>query len=339
MPEVRPDYLRRVASDVLAGLGSPADIATKVAGWLVDSDLSGHPSHGVIRLIDYRNRIAKGDLDPAGRPRLVRDGPAPLVDGGRGYGHLAAELLVQTLVGRTAGTPIAAGGVINASHSGRLGAWAELAAASGRILQLCTASLSRGNVAAYGAREARMGTNPISIGVPGPGGDSLILDYATSEISGGKIEHLIQAGEPAPPGSLLDRDGNPTTDPGELAAGGMLLPFGGHKGYGLSLVISLLGGCVVGQADPGNPRHGIFAIAIDPALFAGPELVGAAIGAQFTKMRSTPPRPGFGQVEIPGDYERQNRAAGQLTLSVPAATWEGIVALGESLGLTLTSTD
>src|ERR1700761_423332 len=118
MPEVGPDRLHRVASDVLVGLGTPADIAAKVAGWLVDSDRSGHPSHGVIRLIDYRNRIAKGDLDPAGRPRLVREGPAPLVDGHRGYGHLAAELLVHTLVEQTVGTPVAAGGVINASHSG-----------------------------------------------------------------------------------------------------------------------------------------------------------------------------------------------------------------------------
>lgn len=302
--------------------------------WLVDSDLSGHPSHGVIRLIDYRNRIAKGDLDPAGRPRLVRDDPAPLIDGQRGYGHLAAEMLVQTLVERTAGsTPVAVGGVINASHSGRLGAWAELAAASGRILELCTASLSRGNVAAYGAREARLGTNPIAIAVPGPEGDSLILDYATSEISGGKIEHMIQAGEPAPPGSLLDRDGNPSSDPGALANGGMLLPFGGHKGYGLSLVVSLLGGCVVGQADPGNTRHGIFAIAVDPGLFADEALVAASIGAQFEKMRSTPPRAGFSHVDIPGDYERRNRAARQEALVVPAATWDGIQALGDSLGL------
>lgn len=336
MLDVHPRHAVRVADEVLHALGTPNDIAAAVAAWLVNSDLSGHPSHGIIRLMDYARRMRKGDLVPTGRPRIVqgeRSGPVVLVDGERGYGHLAARELVQALVQRTRESAVAVGGVVNASHTGRLGEWSELAARQGVVLMMCSASLSRGNVAAYGAREARLGTNPITVGVPAADGDSFVLDFATSEISGGKLDYLVQAGREAPPDALLDADGNATTDPSDWKAGGMLLPFGGHKGYGFSLLVALLAGCIVGRAAPGNPRHGVFAFAVDPTVFAGNEGVLDAISEQLNRMRSTPPRHGFDRVEVPGDFERRNRAQHATALSVPEATWQGILALGESLGL------
>jgi hydroxycarboxylate dehydrogenase B len=315
------------ATRVLERLGSPPDVAAAVAAWLIASDLAGHPSHGIVRLNDYARRISRGTLDPAGRavvvpvPGRTADGPVVLVDAGRGYGHPAAALLTDELVARARVHGVAVGGVVNVSHTGRLGEWSEQAARADVILFLCYASLDESNVAAYGAREPRLGTNPMTFGVPAAGGDALILDMATSALAGGKIQHHLEAEEPAPPGSLLDRDGNPTTDPSAFLDGGMLLPFGGHKGYGLSLLVSVLAGGVVGQAAD-DLDHGVFAVAVDPGCFADRGAVADAVGAQLDRMRRTPPAPGFASVQVPGDYERDRRAAHAGVLDVPDAVWE-----------------
>jgi LDH2 family malate/lactate/ureidoglycolate dehydrogenase len=334
MPTLPADQVVDLAREILERLGTPSDTAADVARWLVASDLAGHPSHGVVRVTDYAKRIASGDLVPEGRPFLAQGadgGSLVLVDGNAGYGHPAAELLVRTLVSRARENPIVTGGIVNASHTGRLGEWAEQAAAEGVILFICSASLARGNVAAYGAREARLGTNPLALAIPGADGDLTLLDFATSEISGGRIDNLIRAGERAPEGTMLDRDGEPTDDPRSFHEGGALLAFGGHKGYAISLAVALLAGCVVGEAAPGNARHGVFAFALDPGAFADAEAVGAAVAAVLGRMRSTPPRDGFARVEVPGDYERRNRAEQADGVRLDDAVWAKVTALAQEL--------
>lgn len=331
-----PGALEDVASTCLARLGTPDDIARSVARWLVNADRSGHPSHGVLRLIDYARRIERGDLVPTGRPTVAQvpaGSTAVLVDGQAGYGHLAADTLVRILCERATATGIAMGGIVNASHTGRLGEWAEAAVRRGAIFLMCSASLERANVAGYGAAVPRLGTNPLTVGVPAVGGDGMIVDFATSEISGGKLDYLANAGEEAPEQAVLDREGRPTTDPRAWRDGGALLTFGGHKGYGLSLFVALMGGCAVGQAAPGNPRHGAWACAIDPGAFADPRAVLRAVQDQLERMRSTPPRSGFTAVEVPGDYERRNRDRSTWAVPVDGQTWERILGLGTTLGL------
>lgn len=337
--QLPPTALEDVATACLTALGTPEDIAAPVARWLVNADRSGHPSHGVIRLTDYAKRIERGDLVPTGRPTVVEVPPgstAILVDGHAGYGHLAADLLVRRLCDRVGETGIAMGGIVNASHTGRLGEWAEDAARRGAVFLMCSASLERANVAGYGAAEPRLGTNPLTIGVPGAGGDSLVVDFATSEVSGGRLDYLVSAGESAPDHALLDRQGRPTRDPRMWRDGGTLLTFGGHKGYGLSLAVALLGGCLVGQADPGNPRHGAWACAVDPGAFADGNAVLGAVRVQLERMRTTPPREGFESVEVPGDHERRNRQQSGAIVSVDGGTWEKIVSLGRALGVDIT---
>lgn len=331
-----PAALEDVAAKCLVRLGTPEDIGASVARWLVNADRSGHPSHGVIRLIDYARRIERGDLVPSGRPVIAQvpaGSMAVLVDGQGGYGHLAADALVRHLCERAFVGGIAMGGIVNASHTGRLGEWAEEGTRRGAIFLMCSASLQRANVAAFGAVEPRLGTNPLTIGVPAAHGDGLVVDFATSEISGGKLDYLLSAGEQAPERALLDREGRPTRDPRAWRDGGALLTFGGHKGYGLSLVIALLGGCVVGQAAPDNPRHGAWACAIDPGAFADSGAVLDAVRTQLERMRTTPARRGFDAVEVPGDYERRNRARSAAAVAVDSGTWEQIVGLGRTLGM------
>lgn len=203
MPRLEPQRATAVTAQILEALGTPQDIASKIAGWLVAADLCGHPSHGMIRVHDYATRIRRGELVPDGRPRTIRDsGQMVLVDGRRGYGHLAASALTLELAKKAKTGTVAVGGIVNASHTGRLGQWAELAVEQGVVLFMCYASTDKSNVAGFGAREARLGTNPMAVGVPADGGDSLVLDFATSAIAGGKVDHL-QTGGAAPAGSLL----------------------------------------------------------------------------------------------------------------------------------------
>jgi hydroxycarboxylate dehydrogenase B len=329
------DHAVDVAATVLTAIGAPPESAARVGRWLINADRAGHPSHGIIRLIDYDARERSGDLDPSVEPYVRSEtmkGPTVLVDGRGGFGHLAAHEMTRAMVERVETNPIVLGGIVNASHTGRLGEWAEQAVASDVIFCMGTASLGKGNVAAYGAREPRLGTNPITFGIPGSEDDSLILDYATSQIAGGKIQHLIAAGESAPEGSLIDKDGNPSVDPADWLDGGMLLPFGGHKGYGLSLVISLLSGCLVGQ-EAADLSRGVFAIAIDPGAFADRDLVLGSVRGQLERMRATSPAPGFERVEVPGDFERRNRERFGDSIEIPDATWDDIVLLGKRLGL------
>jgi LDH2 family malate/lactate/ureidoglycolate dehydrogenase len=325
-----------LAARILQAIGAPEDVAVSVADWLVSSDLSGHPSHGIIRVHDYASRAAKGTLDPRGRPELLDTGrdAVVLVDAHHGFGHPAAARLVDELATRVGAHGVALGGVIDVSHTGRLGEWSERAARNGVGLFMCYASLDKTNVAAYGAREARLGTNPVTAGVPSPDGRDLILDFATSGLAGGKMQHYMETGAPVPPGFLLDAEGRPTSDPHAFVEGGMLLTFGAHKGYGLSLLASVLAGSVVGERS-GDHTHGLFAIAFDVGAFAGQAAAVANIGRQLERMRSTPPGEGFARVEVPGDHERSSRERLGGVLELPDDGWRHLTELAEQLGVGL----
>lgn len=340
MHELTADQAIKAASRILEELGTPSDVADRVAGWLVASDLSGHPSHGIIRVHDYAERIAKGSLDPMGQAAVAPSNtevgdsrPVVLVDAAKGYGHPAADLLVRELVKRVRIHGVAVGGIANVSHTGRLGEWSEQAARAGVILFLCDASLDKSNVVAFGAKEARLGTNPLTFGVPATGGEDLIIDFATSGLAGGKMQHYIETGQEVPAGNLLDSDGNPTVDPTAFLNGGMLQTFGGHKGYGLSLLVSVLAGCVVGQA-ASDLNHGVFAVAVDPACFAPEANVLDSVKTQLDRMRDTPAAQGVPGVQVPGDFERKARADGGGVLTLPDNGWTNLLELAASLGLT-----
>lgn len=336
MPLLRSGEIAGISADILGRLGAPNDIAEAVAGWLVGSDLSGHASHGVIKVGDYAGRIRDGEIIPYARPTVdlgADGGSLVLVNGHAGFGHLSAHLLTETLVERTQSEPVVLGGIINASHTGRLGEWAELAARGGTVMLMFSASVNRGTVVPFGGREPRLGTNPMALSVPAANDDSLILDFATSAVAGGRLKQLRDSGASVPPGSLIDQFGNPTIDPGALAAGGMLLTFGGHKGYGLSLVVSLIAGCIVGEAADGTFLPGVLAIAFNPGAFADRQAVLESIERQLARMRDTEPGPGFDRVEVPGDFERRHREQSGGIVDLPDATWASLVSLGESLGM------
>lgn len=310
MPILTAAEAKTLASEVLRSMGASAKVADIVVESVVGADLAGHANHGIAKLLDYRSRVDRGDLDPRAEAIVTKgmsSGSVVAVDGARGFGHPAAKLLMSTMVDRLATEPVVVGGLSRASHTGRLGEWSEYATARGAVALIFSASVSGSGVAAYGAREARLGTNPLAIGIPADGGDGLVLDMLTCAVAGSRLTDLRNRGLTTPPGAILDADGEPTTDPAAVSAGGMLTTFGDHKGYGLSLIVALLAGGLVGASDPSHRGPGLLTLVFRTDLFAAAEPVAQRLKAELDRMRSTPPRSGFERVDVPGDFERRHR--------------------------------
>src|SRR5262249_24678087 len=194
--------------------GVPADEAAVVARSLVDANLCGHDSHGLIRIPQYLQAVAEGLRKPGAPFTVVKETPALLVvDGGWGFGQVQAHRLLERLVPKARRVGVAAGTLKHCGHIGRLGEYAEAAAAP-RPAFLATVNnhgFGRG-VAPPGGTEARIGTNPLCLGVP-TGGDPVVLDIGTSVCAEGKVRVAFNKGQHVPDGWLLDAQGKPTTDP------------------------------------------------------------------------------------------------------------------------------
>lgn len=342
--------LAEIGRRIFVAAGVPADVARRVAESLVDANLVGHDSHGALRIPQYLDDLKAGYIVPDAEPRVIRETPgSALVDGGWTFGQISASFAAEQSVARAKATGLAAVGLVRANHIGRLGEWASRAASQG-VVSLVTAGGFGGRGAApYGGRAVAFGTNPMALAFPStppsgePGGDPLVLvDFATTAVAAGKVRLAQAKGEPLPPGAIVDKDGNPTTDPEAYYAGGMLLPFGGHKGYGLAVAIELLGQALTGseafaEAGRGGPvygRSGMLFVALSADLFRPFGEYAASAAAFAEKVSAVPPAPGFAEVLLPGDPERRTREARlREGVPLPDSTWESLVAAGRALGV------
>ena len=342
--ELAPDRLRSLGARVLEAAGTPADTARHVADHLVEANLAGHDSHGVIRIPMYVAQIEDGWVRPDARPRVVRDRrAAALVSGDWGFGHPAATLAMDEACARADDHGIGAAGLVRATHLGRIGTYVERAARRGLIGLMWLGGLGTWRAAVpYGGRETFYGTNPVAAAFPAGRAGVALLDFATTAIAGGKIMVARDRGEPLPAGSVIDAAGRPSTDPAAFFDGGALLPFGGHKGYALAFFAQLLGQSLTGavrQDDEGLGgdafrRSGSFYLAVTPDLFADPEDVAEDAAALIERVRASAPAEGFADVMVPGDPEarsRARRADGGIPL--PDETWRSISACAARLGV------
>ena len=217
MPLFISSVLERYGRDVFTAAGSPPDIADAVARSLVLADLSGHPSHGVMRIPDYVSYIDEGLVDPRVRPSVKQaTANAVFVDGHWGFGQITAAEAVAEVVKLAKASGIAMAGVINCNHVGRVGEWVELAAASDVIAIMTVGGPSDIVTAPFGGSETALSTNPIAAGVPAGSRDPMILDFATSAQAVGKIRIAQARGLQMPENSILDASGNPSTDPDDF---------------------------------------------------------------------------------------------------------------------------
>lgn len=336
MPTIQAQTLIDLSRAIFIAAGAPDDIAQVVAGALVKANLMGHDSHGVLRVARYVDRIRQQGLDPAARPKIARrTGGVAVVDGQWGFGQIGARFGTELVrdIARTDGTGCVVLSRVN--HIGRVGEYAEMLAKEGLASMLFTGSSGlRGAVAPFGGQDRIFGTNPITWSVPvKEGRPPLVVDFATAGTAEGKLAVAASKGVTVPEGLLLDREGNPSVDPNSFYEGGALLPFGGHKGYGLSLMVQIMGGALGGLPEEGKFGNPTLIIAWSIDAFVPAEQFQEQVEALLQRIKDSRPAPGFEEVLLPGEPEARTLARRtEEGIPVPEPTWQGLLDLAQELG-------
>jgi uncharacterized oxidoreductase len=344
VPTLQAEPLRNFARSIFVAAGVPEAEAAVVSHSLVDANLCGHDSHGVIRVPQYVGFVREGELFCNVPLTRLKETPAIFCgDAGWGLGQVQSYRLLDILLPKAKALGIASGTMKRCGHIGRLGEYAEWAAERGCAFMATVNSHGSGQrVAPPGGTAGRLSTNPLCLGAPTPS-DPLVLDIGTSAAAEGKVRVCFQKGEKAPDGWLLDHQGKPSNDPSVLynEPRGTLLPFGGaqaYKGFGLSLLLDALAGGLSGgsssRADaplPGLGNTVVFVLfAIDQ--FAGSEhfLTESGTLAQF--VRGTPRADGVSAITLPGDPERLTKQKRLVDgIAIPDGTWSLLTKLANEL--------
>lgn len=317
---IAPDAVEAFVREALGQVGLSADDAALVAESLVLSDTMGVHTHGTKLLAQYLRKLVAGGYRPAGRPRILREGPGwAVVDGDSALGQVGCGFAMRLAIAKARDVGTAYVGLGNTGHIGAAGCWALLAAREGLF------GMAMGNdvptVAAPGSRTAVLGSNPFAWAAPQPGGDPIFLDIATAVVAGGKVYAAVQRGEPIPAGWLIGPDGLPTTDAGLFPHATALAPMAGHKGYGIGLLVELLSGVLVGgpiasqvgswMFDPAErpSRHNAAFVAIDVAAIAAPGGYEATLRRLVDEIHAAQTASGVDRVLLPGEIEWRTRAA------------------------------
>jgi LDH2 family malate/lactate/ureidoglycolate dehydrogenase len=343
MTVVSVQSLRIFASAVLSAEGLPLDDADLVADRMVASDLLGADGHGIFRLPRYVARLRAGGFNPNPAVRLIsQTGATALIDGDNGFGHLVMDRAV-TVAGSLARTHgVAWVGARMSNHAGAAGVHALRLAEDG-LIGIYIAVGNANHMAPWGGLELLLSTNPIAIAIPG-GEDPILLDMATTVAAYGKVKLAADRGELMPEGWMIDRDGNPLTDPAK-AEGGSLLPIGGPKGFGLALMFGFLAGTLNGAAfgrdvidfnadDESATNTGQVVIALDPGVFGDPALFRAQVEAVRRDMTGSTPRTGFDGIRLPGERALAMRRLRNLEgIEMPAPLMGRLAALGAPHGI------
>lgn len=347
---IDPVILETAIKGILLADRCTADEAAEVARHLVEASLSGHDSHGVIRIIRYHGWLKDGTINAATPLNVLLDSGVMLhLDGNDGMGQWLAREATAMGIARAREQGIGFVALRRAGHLGRAGAYAEQACAAGLVSIHFVNVGGSLLVAPFGTARRCAGTNPIAIGIPDADGDDFILDFATSLVAEGKALVAGTGGKPLPADALSDAEGRPTGDPRVLygnsldtgqpdphEGSGALRAMGDHKGSGLALACELLAGALTGNGTNGTGDrpfgNGMLSIFIDPVRFDDLGGFGAEISDYLAFVRSSPPAPGTEQVLAPGDKERATRTERSRNgLPMTPAILDGISAiLGET---------
>ena len=335
------EELHDVATRIFRAAGCDPEPTSILVDHLIDANLAGHDSHGVQHVPAYVRGIQNGTVQPNARPAILREtAVSALVDGKFTFGQVSARYGTDVAIAKAKETGVAVVGVVRCTHIGRLGTYATLASRQGVILMVTIGSL-QSFTAPFGGRKPVFGTNPFSFGFPASDRPDIMIDFATSAIAAGKVAVARAKHEPVPPGSLLDKDGNPTDDPNVLFDGGMLLPFGGHKGSALAVLAALLSQVVVPAAETGGGhlQTGTFILGIDAGIFRDPASVRRDADHVIEQVKSVPPASGFSEVMTPGEPElRMAERRRRDGIAIPEETWKEIQTTAQNLGVPVSRT-
>lgn len=339
------DELRRVILAIVTGAGTPPDNAEIVADVLVGAHLAGHDSHGLQHLARYIQEAQIGEIVADARPTILKETPGTaLVRGNWSWGHVTTEFVTRLGIKKAQENGVALVSAVEVNHIGRLGHFVEEAAAEGVIALLVEGGNAEENptAAPFGGSRALLAPNPIAIGFPTASGEPVVVDFATTNVAGGKVALAKAKGEALPLGWIIDKQGRPSTDPHDYYDHGALLPFGAHKGFGIMVAIEILSRIMAGADDFSDTPHGgtyfrhagLTLVAIKSDVFSSEKDVANRTGELVQRIRAVPPAPDFAEVMAPGDYEHRTRAKRiKEGIDIPESTWNDVVETATSLGI------
>lgn len=304
---IAPERLIACVAGIFAGCGLPAEDAQVVADSLVEADLRGVSSHGVVRVPTYVAGLREGSINPRPRLHLVVDhGPRALVDGDNGMGQVAASYAMRQAIARAREHGIGAVGLRRSRHCGAMAYWAIQALATDCIgVATTNAGL---NMAPTGGLDRIIGNNPLAIAVPTNRPWPMVLDMATSVVAGGKLDVAAIRRQKIPLDWATDAEGRPTDDP-VVARRGLLLPVGGPKGYGLAVMLDVLAGVLTGARFGGGlgpPGSGQFFLAIQVEGFMPVAEFKARMDQVIDQIQQSRRAPGVDRIYVPGEIEYES---------------------------------
>ncbi len=341
------EQLVRLVRDILLTLEVRSVDAEIVADNLVEAELLGYGTHGVVRLPRYVREIQQGQINLSAEIRLARDLPASvLIDGDWGFGQVIANMAVDLLVERARQQGVASAGVFHANDVARLGAYTTRIAEHG-MLGLMTVNDGGGSphVAPWGGIAPLFSTNPLSFAAPRDGRPPVCVDMSTSICAASRILLALKEDAPVPPGLILDAAGRPSINPGDLFASppGSLLPVGapgaGHKGFALSLIVDILSGALTGAGCSGadaRETQGLYFHVIHLDAFVGRDVFTRRLEELLQRVQENPRADGVEEIRIPGERAMLKRSERQQRgVTLMPAVWEEIQMVAKTLGVTI----
>ncbi|WPB58304.1 Ldh family oxidoreductase [Xylophilus sp. GOD-11R] len=338
------DELRRFIRQILHRVGLPASDADTVGSLMAEADLQGSDGHGVIRLPQYVQRIESGGINRHPDIRVVQERAAmAVVDGDNGMGHLVVSRAVRLAIDKAREAGVAWVGTRHSNHAGPASLYARMPLAHDMI-GLYFAVGNANHLPPWGGMDMLLSTNPIAAGIPAGDEPPVVLDMATTVAAYGKVKAKAKRGEPMPEGWMVDRQGRPLTDPNR-AHEGFLMPIGGHKGYGLALIVGLLAGTLQGaamgrevvdfNADHVTPTNtGQAILVIDLAAFGGAAPFKSAVDTLVRDIRGGERLPGVERIWLPGEQSHGKREAYEREgAPLPDALLQDLDRLAERLGV------
>jgi uncharacterized oxidoreductase len=310
------DCLINLTRRIFQAVGSHETEAEVVAQRLVNSNLSGHDSHGVIRIPTYIKWIQEGKTLLNQTLDIETDnGSMVVVDGKFGLGQSIGQQAMELGIERAAEHGVAVIALKDSAHLGRIGDWPEMCTKAGMVSVHFVNTSGMGNlVAPYGAVERRLSANPIAVGVPTQGDFPLILDMSACTIAEGKIRVALHAGKQVPDGCIIDSEGNPTTDPETFYGppAGSILPIAGHKGYALSMIIEMMAGALTGGSCTNSERadrlsNGMLSIIMDRSKLQTEDYFFNEVRRYCDYVRSAKLIDESNQILMPGEIEHNTR--------------------------------
>jgi len=347
MPILTAEELTILAKEILEAAGATKEDARIVTGSLIRANLAGVDSHGVLRLPSYVQGLRNGAIKSGVKNEIVKETPSSLrINGNWGFGQVICSDAMSRVISKAKGSGIAAAGVFNCNHIGRLADYTQMAIEDNMIGFI--AVNSDPCVAPYGGRKIVLSTNPLSYGIPAGQEKPIIVDFATSVAAEGKVQAALAKGQQLPPGWIVDSKGRPSTNPADLyepplppiqaKLAGALLPAGGYKGYGLGLVIEILAGALTGsgcsEEVTSGLTNGVFMQVLNIDKFVPLQAFKERVDNLIHVIRNSPKAEGFEEILIPGEPEfREHQRREKAGIPIPERGWATLQDLCKQYGL------